>query len=46
MPQPLKGVYVRRDPDNLGWLKSKSKGYQRRMNATLRALLASDRYPP
>ena len=42
MPAPKKGIYVRIDPDVLEWLKSKSKGYQTRMNAMLRTLMESD----
>jgi uncharacterized protein (DUF4415 family) len=42
LPTPKKGVYIRLDADVLDWLKSKSKGYQTRMNAMLRALMESD----
>lgn len=43
MPEPNKGVYIRLDPDVLAWLKSNGKGYETRLNATLRALMKRDR---
>lgn len=46
MPQPKQSVNVRLDADVLDWLKSKGKGYQTRLNATLRALMESDRKAP
>lgn len=46
MPQPKQSVNVRLDADVLDWLKSKGKGYQTRLNATLRALMESDRRAP
>lgn len=43
MPRPKKPVALRLDADVLAWLKSQGPGYQSRVNAILRAYMASER---
>jgi len=39
MPGPKQGVYLRLDPDVLGWFRAGGAGYQTRINAVLRAFV-------
>lgn len=39
VPGPKRGVYLRLDPDVLGWFKARGAGYQTRINAVLRAFV-------
>lgn len=41
MPRPKKPVAVRIDADVLDWLKRQGRGYQSRINAILRAYMAT-----
>lgn len=41
MPRPKKPVAVRIDADVLAWLKRQGRGYQTRINAILRAYMAT-----
>jgi uncharacterized protein (DUF4415 family) len=43
MPQPKKPVALRLDADVLDWLKRQGRGYQSRVNAILRAYMATER---
>ena len=43
MPQPKKPVALRLDADVLEWLKRQGRGYQSRVNAILRAYMATER---
>lgn len=42
MPQPKKPVAMRLDADVLEWLKRQGPGYQSRVNAILRAFMATE----
>jgi uncharacterized protein (DUF4415 family) len=42
MPQPKKAVALRLDADVLAWLKSQGRGYNSRVNAILRAYMATE----
>ena len=43
MPQPKKPVAIRLDEDVLIWFRKQGTGYQSRINAVLRAYMATER---
>lgn len=43
MPQPKKSIALRLDADVLNWLRQQGRGYQSRINAILRAYMATER---
>lgn len=42
MPQPKKAVALRLDADVLAWLRGQGRGYNSRVNAILRAYMATE----
>jgi uncharacterized protein (DUF4415 family) len=45
LPPATRGVHLRLDSDIVDWFKTEGKGYQRRINAVLRAYVRHRRHP-